>query len=122
MRVSNDQVVTSQAMSGTGVINSDPIYLGHMAGVCIQAKWTGTPTGTFKLQCAVTKGENSANTPAVMPTDWQDIADSSYATGGAAGTYTWNVRDAFYNWIRVVYTNASGTGTLESVIFNAKGV
>lgn len=122
MRVGNDLIVSSGSMTGTSTINSDPFWIGHAAGYCVQAVWTGTPNGAFKLQASIDPVEpspNNSNEPTI--TNWEDVADSSYSVTGAAGSYTWNVSNAFYRWVRVVYTNTSSTGTLTSVRYNTKG-
>jgi hypothetical protein len=119
MRIANDLVVSSGSMTGTATINSDPIWLGHAAGVAIQAVWTGTPNGAFKLQCSIDPVQPMAG-QTTTPANWEDVADSDYTVTGSAGSYTWNVDAAFFPWIRVVYTNTSSTGTL-NVRFNAKG-
>jgi hypothetical protein len=120
MRILNDLAVDSGSMTGTSTINSDPIWLGHAAGVCIQAVWTGTPNGAFKLQCSVDPQVPQPGVSNPTLTNWEDVADSSYSVTGAAGSYTWNVDKTYYPWIRVVYTNTSSTGTL-NVRYNTKG-
>lgn len=119
MRIANDLAVDAGSMTSTNTINSDPVWLGHAMGVAIQAVWTGTPNGAFKLQSSLDPQEYSPGyTPTI--TNWEDIADSSYSVTGSAGSYTWNVSDAFFRWIRIVYTNTSSAGTL-TVRFNTKG-
>jgi hypothetical protein len=120
MRIANDLAVDAGSMTGTATINSDPIWLGFAAGVAIQAVWTGTPNGSFKLQCSIDSQEPTPGNSTPTITNWEDVADSSTTVTGAAGSYTWNVSDAYFRWIRVVYTNTSSTGTL-TVRFNTKG-
>lgn len=120
MRILNDLALDGASMTGTATNNSDPIWLGHAAGVAIQAVWTGTPNGAFKLQCAVDPQVPSPGITNPTITNWEDIASSNYSVTGSAGTYTWNITSAFYPWIRVVYTNTSSTGTL-SIRYNTKG-
>lgn len=102
-------------MTGTTVVNSNPIRLDQIYGFAVQAVWTGTPTGTFKLQASCDTPPNQSQVANGGPdpiTHWDDIANSSYAVGGSAGSYTWNFNGSFYNYMRLVYTNASGTGTV----------
>ncbi len=119
MRISNDLALDGAEMTDTETIESAAIWIGHAAGAAIQAVWTGTPEGTLKLQCSV---DPTQPQPGITPslTNWEDIADSEYAVAGAAGSYTWNVDAAYFPWVRAVYTNASGTGSL-NVRFNSKG-
>lgn len=93
-----------------------------MYGYSIQAVWTGTPTGTFKLQASCDPC-NPYEPNQYVPINWTDIANSSAAVS-AAGNFTWNIFWASYNWVRMVYTDGSGgtsTAVLTSVLFNAKG-
>jgi hypothetical protein len=111
-------------------LNSPAMQLLNMVGFCIQVVFTGTPTGTFKLQgsndSVVTSpsyvgGTNSSN---FIPTNWTDVADSSQAVS-AAGSIVWNADSQYYNYVRVVYTDGSSgasTAVLTDSTFNGKGV
>ena len=122
MRVNNRQLkLNTQVMNTT--ITSDPQELFNIYGYAIQVFWSGTPTGTFKLQVSadpVAMG-NPANP---KPTNWTDLIDSPYAVS-AAGNYMWNVFDAMYNWVRLVYTDGSGgisTAAITLSTINIKGI
>lgn len=98
----------SGATSGSlaASIDSDPCQLAdRVNGFALQAITTSTAVGTLKLQASAKSSEPTS------AADWSDIADSSKAVS-AAGTYAWSVSDAYYRWIRVVYTRTSGTGTI----------
>jgi hypothetical protein len=109
-------LVTNGVMTGTSEIDSLPLWIGTASGFCIQAIWTGTATGTIKLQAsnAVTRPDPlAATTAAAVPSNsWSDIASSSYSVT-AAGSYTWNFTGAYYPWVRAVYANATNTGVLQ---------
>jgi hypothetical protein len=107
-------------------INGPAMELKNMYGCAIQVVWTGTPNGVFKLQASSDPLTNTTtpSAPGSVPTHWTDIPASSY-TVNAAGNYMWNVYDIMYNWVRVVYTDASGgssTAVVTSAILNGKGV
>lgn len=122
MRVTNKQIVTAFVLNTT--LNSPAIDMQQLYGIAIQATFTATPTGTFKLQasCDPATSYNSGNGQGANPiTNWTDVANSSYVVS-ASGNYLWNVFDCMFNWIRVVYTDGSG-GTSTSVcniVINAK--
>lgn len=116
MRVIN-VIIESGVIMNTN-INSQPLNLNQMFGYSIQAVYTGTPTGTFKLQCSV-----DANSGNINPVNWTDIANTPFVVA-SAGSFTWNVYDVMYNWVRLVYTDASG-GTSTAVLtatYNGKGM
>lgn len=105
--------------------NSTPQQLYQNFGFAIQVVFTGTPTGSFKLQASCDpaySGQTGGNTAGV-PVHWTDIANTSFSVS-AAGNLMWNVSDAMYNWVRVQYTDAS-SGTSTAIVtvssFNAKG-
>ncbi len=121
MHLAHDNLIVDGSMTGTSVINSDSFWVGHAFGYCVQARWTGTPNGTIKLQVSIDGVEptvGNSNEPTIS--NWEDLADSSYSITGSAGSYMWNVNEVNYRWVRVVYTNSSSTGTL-NVEYSTKG-
>ncbi len=89
----------------------------------IQITIAGTPTGSFVLQ-----GSNdpfSSGQPGQpAPTHFTAIADSTVSVT-AAGSVLYNFADSAFNWIRIVYTDASSgasTATITECTFNGKGV
>lgn len=115
--------IASGDMSNATVL-SFPVFLGQIVGgFSIQAIIAGgaAPTGTFKLQCS-NDASSATITPTTsfVPTNWTDVAGSS-ASIVNNGDITWNVQSANYEWLRLVYTRVSGTGTLTSRCF-VKGI
>jgi hypothetical protein len=119
MHVYNKKIVTDAVMNAT--ITSDAYNVQQLFGCAIQAVFTGTPTGTFKLQASADPATPYGE-PIVVPTHWTDIINSSYSVT-AAGDYMWNVFDIMYNWIRLVYTDGSGGSSTAvlNVQINTKG-
>jgi hypothetical protein len=119
VRVVNEVIFAAADASVTQT--SAPLIVDHSWGYAIQAVFTGTTTGTLKLQGSCDPGPNAnfqaANDPYVV--DWTDIANSGAPVTGA-GTVTYDVVKTAYPWVRLVYTPASGTGTI-TARFNAKG-
>lgn len=93
--------------------NSAQISIIGWAHFSLMLKWTGTPTGTFKLQ---------ASNDFQNVDDWEDVTGSSFAVAGAAGQLVFNYDTAPFRWIRVVYTATSGSGTLTKANLNQKGM
>lgn len=116
-------MITNAVMNTT--ITSPGFNVQQIYGVAIQAVFTGTPTGTFKLQGSADPATSYNPTFGVgqnNPQNWVDIANSSYSVS-SSGNYMWNVFDIMYNYIRLVYTDSSG-GTSTAVLnvtINAKG-
>lgn len=113
-------VDSNQSLSSS--YTSPPIPMDQKVGVNIQAIWTSTPVGTFKLQTSLSyqPGGSIGNSPPVAGT-WDDFPSSSQSSSGV-NSCTWNISDAFFRWIRVVYTSTSGSGTLSTLLAEVKGV
>lgn len=122
MRTSTLNMISTGPVTLTGTKNSDAIYIGQSMGACIQAVFTGTPAGTFKLQVSNDQGPNetiiSANQAPVS--HWSDYTGSAVVISGA-GDWTWDVTITNSRWIRVSFTASSSTGTLTSLQCNVKG-
>ena len=124
MRVFNNKIAVNVDISASYV--SQYVPLRSIVMYSVAAIITGSPNGTIKLQASNDPETNDTQTnttsglpPAVGPTNWVDIANSTF-TINSAGETMWNVRDPAYNYVRVVYT---GTGAAAmSIIVNAKGI
>lgn len=127
MRTFNQQVANLVPLNAN--YNSPYTPLRNIYTYAMAAIFTGTPTGTVKLQASNDPETNDTQTnvaagrpPAVGPSNWVDIANSTF-TISASGETMWNVNAVGYNYVRVVYTDASGgtsTATMK-LIFNGKG-
>jgi hypothetical protein len=126
MQVYNYQntIPVSTVMNTT--INSKAMQLQNMLFYCFQIVFTGTPTGSFKLQGSA---DNSATMTAAgqayAPTNWTDIPSTTQAVTTAGSVL---LRDpgyyAEYNFVRAVYIDTSGgmsTAIITSSTFNTKG-
>lgn len=119
----NKAIYTAQ--SATNSFTSVAFQLERIYGYSIQAVYTGTINGSFKLQgSADPTGDFASPANATnIPTNWSDIAGTTNAVT-TSGNYLWNMYDVGYNWVRVVFTDNGGgtsTGTVAMRI-NAKGV
>lgn len=86
----------------------------------IQVFFSGTPTGSFKLQASSDPAFSGIPNE---PVHWSDIADSTLSVS-AAGDVMWNYSNPGFNWVRIVYSDSSGgtsTATITSSTFNMKG-
>lgn len=78
-------------------------------GFSIQAKYTGSPVGTLKIQVS---NDDPLDT---VTQSFVDLANSDVAVS-AAGTYVYNVEIAYYGWVRLFWDVTSGTGDLSAKI------
>lgn len=101
--------------------NGIALELTNMFGYSIQIEWSGTATGAFKLQGS-SDSSLTQNHQGTWPINWTDIDDSS--TVVTTSSLGYNVTDVMYNWVRLVYTDASGgtsAAILTTATFNGKG-
>lgn len=128
MRVNNEDLLEIDGVRNTVSLGANavlkPIWLGHICNYAIQMTFTGTPNGTFKLQASNDQGRPNASSEAEQSaavTTWTDISGSAQPIS-AAGDHMYQVENAGYTWVRVVYTYNSGTGTITAARCNVKGV
>lgn len=110
-----DIAIFTSANMATATLASASLPIYGMIGWAAQLFFTGSPVGTFKAQGSC----NATGVPPTTDAEWSDIGDSSQAIS-AAGNILYNYDSANFNWVRIVYTKTSGTGTLNGR-FNAKG-
>lgn len=130
MRVANENLLVLDGVAVSSSLaasrNYKPIWLGHIIDFSVQATYTGTPAGTFKLQGSNDVGMINSQTEAQQSTGvthWTDIADSDVVVA-AAGNFMINYQNAGFEWVRLVWT-ASGAGTapvLASARIKVKGL
>lgn len=127
MKTFNQQVVSNILLNAN--YDSPYVPLRQIYTYCMAAIITGTPTGTLTLQASNDPETNDTQTnqtsgvnPAVGPSNWVTIANSSFAVS-SAGETMWNVNFVGYNYVRVHYVDgSSGASTARmKIIFNGKG-
>jgi hypothetical protein len=116
VRVANENLLILDNVAVSGDLsasrNYKPVWLGHIEHFSVQATYTGTPNGTFKLQGSNDIGNVNAQSEAnqgASVTNWTDIADSDVVVV-AAGNFMINFENCGFEWVRVVWT-AAGAGT-----------
>lgn len=116
-----NKILSSNVLMNT-TINTEAVPLPNIYGYAIQAVYTGTPTGTLRLQASADAFKYANDAQPQVPTNWTDITDTSVSIS-SAGSYMWNVIGVFYTFVRVVYSDSSGgmsTARLTTTI-NVKG-
>lgn len=122
MRVKHENLLTANGLTSVDMGSNftlAPVWLGHIDNYAVQLVFTGSPNGSFKLQASNDNGntENDKN----LVTNWTDILNSNQLIT-AAGNHMYSVRNAGYQWYRVVWTFTSGSGTLTSAKSYVKGI
>ena len=97
----NTNLADQVALAAT--VLSKPQFVGNVDGYSIQTTWSNGASITnaeVSLQCS-NDGLN-----------FSDIEDSTIAVSGASGTNMFNVTVFEYLFVRVKYTQSTGTGNL----------
>lgn len=124
MRVNNENLLDESGPLDMSVGQNLPaVWLGHIMHYSLQVAFSGSPAGTLKLQASNDPGRinaaESANQAPII--HWTDVADSTVTVAGA-GDAMWTVQNSGYNWVRIVWTPTSGTGSLNSARAYVKGL
>jgi len=120
MRTFNDPLFDAVPMSGSLTTGSSAVPLPFIEGFSVQALMTSIGpqgvTGTLKLQASLDRAPN-INSKNITLTNWTDISGST-ATVQFSGSHSvvWNVADAYFPHVRLVYTNTGGSGSLTARI------
>ena len=100
------KIFDAEAVTGTTVYNSAVTNITNLDNISLQLDWTGTNAGAFDVQVS---NDNitfhSLNVPNMV------------AATGTAGGFICNLNQIGQPYIKVVYTNASGSGVLTGTIF-----
>lgn len=128
MKPVNIRNIIPKSTTMNATINSTAIQVYDAFSFSIQIVFTGTPSGTFKLQMSddvAFSGQPNANGSGLnaAAVNWTDIANSSFDVA-AAGNVAWDYSSPGFNWVRVVYTDTSGassTAIITSSTCNQKG-
>ncbi len=106
------QVIVSGSL---GADYHSPTIPGHqLLNGSIQLIWTGSPVGNFNVQ-----GSNQVTNQVdgTDVTDWTTLSGSTEAAGGIADSFIYNFVPVCWQWIRIIYTYTSGTGTLQGTYY-----
>lgn len=105
----------------SGDLTSDPVYIQEQDNVGFQMNWTGDAVGPFSVEVSLDHKED-LNGNVQVEGHW--VAITLSPVPAAAGTddqaYV-DITQLSAPWVRLVFTNTSGTGTLD-VFATAKGV
>lgn len=120
-RLGSYHMITNGAMTGTSVITSPAVHILNLDNVYMQLDFTGTPTGTFDVQVSGDHREDQEGNVLVAG-HWISLVLSPVpAAAGSANDIGIDLNQLGAPWIRVVYTNASGTGVLNAFV-SGKGL
>ena len=110
-------IIPSGAMTGTETITSQVFDVQSLEGAAFQPTWTGTPTGTLIVQVSLdyvpAAGSNNGSGTPINAGTWTNLGASipQNPAGSAGNTYI-PIYASCADYIRLSYTNESGSGVL----------
>lgn len=120
MRIANDSLISS-AVDMSIPWASTAIWCGHIGILSVSLHFSGSPEGTFKLQCSNDKGQElNGQMISKDVTNWTTI-DGSAQLISESGDHTWSISQVSWRWTRVLWLPSAGTGSLVEARFNTKG-
>ena len=96
------QILSNGVMTGTAVLTSQTFNMQNLDNSGLQMEWTGSPVGTIAIKGSI--NNVTFHTLTFNPAFAQP-------NGGPAGELI-SLNQVPFPYIQVVYTNTSGTGTL----------
>lgn len=120
-----NQVFTNVAVSSTNSYTSLISQITYKDTICYQLQWSGAPVGSFKIQGSLDYNPGLPQSGgAANAGTWADLAITNPLTGVTASSFSTtlgspiliNLNQLGFPYIKVVYTNASSTGTLNGYL------
>lgn len=97
------------------------VKIDKQDNIGIQLDWTGTPTGTFAIQISSNRKQDD-NGNVLSPGNWITLPlNPAIAAIGTADDAYIDLNQMSAQFVQIVYTAVSGSGTLTGVVV-AKGV
>src|SRR5260221_11431512 len=102
-----------QATNMSVALVSKQADVTSVTNFCIQANFSGSPSGILKLQASndFTYAQNNQGLVTATVNSWVDVTDSS-TNISASGNAAWDYADCGFAFVRLAYTPSSGSGTM----------
>lgn len=113
MRYQNVIALNAINAATAGAQNSSQIDSRLLFSMSVQVVAAGAPVGVVKVQ--VSNDEGSSIPIPFSPTNWVDLPSISVAIS-ASGNFLIPKFDLCYNYVRIVYTKTSGTGSITAEV------
>jgi hypothetical protein len=102
-------------------ITSNPVNIKNQDNVGVQLHWTGTPVGTFGVQISSNHIQDPVGN-VLFEGNWVTLPLSPAITAVGSGDDAYiDLNQMSAQWVKVIYTRTSGTGSVDAVTV-AKGV
>ncbi len=116
MPMQRPRIFTNGAMAGTDVLTSEVISLEGRTLCGVQLVWSSTAVGAWSFEASANYQKLGADATATG--DWTvfTLAVSPSNPAGTAGSVLVDLSEVPWDHVRIKYTNASSTGTLQGYV------
>lgn len=114
------KVAATQSLNAT--FNGDPYLVERLSGYSMFIVYTESSAslaGTFKLQASNNAFKDNTSGELRSDATWVDVASSTQTLTAGSGAIMYNVPEAYYEAVRIVWTRTTGQGSAQ-VYFIAK--
>lgn len=111
--LSRFQIVTAGSLAAS--VTSTVTNIQYLDNVCIEAIWTGTPTGTFAVQGSLDHQQDQYGN-VVTGGNWVTLTGATASASGSGDVALFDLTQLSFPWVRLIYTRVSGSGTLNAYI------
>lgn len=120
MQTTENKSIIAAGKSMASSFNSDVIPLKEMSVYFIQIFWSGSPVGSWSVQVSGDVGQQNPDGTWTGITNWSTYSSSSQSIT-AAGDIVYKITTASEKFARIAYTSVSGSGSVTTARYNAKG-
>lgn len=121
MRINNVAIFPGGADASVDQ-TSQAFVIPNIIGWSAQLYITGSATGTIEVEASDDPGISESVAQQNQPVNWTVIAGSSQSISSAGNVmYNYGNATSAYNWIRFVFVNGGGTGSISGRL-NQKGI
>ena len=115
-----DSGLHAQAVSGSSTYNGSTIDAQQLVAISAQVVATSSAVGSLQLQASNDVPPAGALEGGFTPTNWTNLLVTAVSVSASAPTLI-SFTNSSYRWLRVSYTNSSGSGNI-TVSLNAIGL
>lgn len=113
-RVPKIQIMTSVAVSSTNVYTSTPVNILNLDNIGLQVNIASTPSGSLQVQVSIDY-QQTAEGAVINAGNWINVVGASTViTSGSPNEVYFDMNQLSAPWVRLQYTNSSGSGTLNA--------
>jgi hypothetical protein len=105
-------IIVAAPMTGTSVITSPITEIRGFDNIFYDIQFSGSPVGTFSVQVSSSYDPITNPNAIFIPL----VLSPAPVASGSSGVIGIDINQEGAQWIKLVYTNSSGSGTLDAYV------